>query len=434
MTDEAPKLPTPGLATTEPQWRVVLSFSLLLVAVFICSSPTIRMSTWQIPEWNHGWQEARAWHDGRLEIASDVPSASAARARDSVWLDGKVYNVFPPFWSFVSYAVQWLTRLQAQWGELTPADVETFYVPWYVAIVALPLPLAGFWAIRRTGISSEWAAVLTAYWLLGTPLYHLLFMCKDGEVNTINHVVSNTALMVIAGDVIGRRRIWPSAIGLVIGLWTRQLTFLFLPAIIWAAWQDPARRKRRLPVVAAAAIVGAGAILTLNTLKFGSPFDSGYGRIYDGRDDLYAQRYRAYDRAFDPRYIPRNFMSMNFGLPTVEFSRMRVILNSSADGVSIWLTSPLLLYGLIFTRRWWRDPARRALMLSSGLVIAGLLMYHTTGSVQPGMFRFAMDFAPIWLVVIAPRVIEGRHRTVLAICMGWSLLYFHLLCSSFISG
>lgn len=426
MGDEPPKLD----ADTEPQWRVALCFCLMLIGIYVIACPIIRLSDWQIGLNNHGWIEAKAWWSGRIDLPIDAPAPEVPRPRDTAWFDGKVYNVFPPLWTFISYVTIGLLRLQSGWGELTAGDVDAFYAPWYVGIVALPLPIVGFWAFRNAIGRSDWAAVLTGCWILGTPLFSLLFSCREGEVNSINHVISNTALMLIAADLLGARRIWPAAVGLVLGAWTRQLTFLFLPAILYVAWQSAAHRVRNMLIVGVAAVIAVGTLASLNWLKFGNPLDNGYAHIYTGRTDEYARRFREHSSVFDPRYIPRNLYQMNIALPEARISRMRLILDSHGDGVSLWLTSPVLLYGIFFVRRWWHDPTRRALMLSSALVLLGILCYHTTGSVQKGMYRFAMDFAPIWLVVIAPWVTEVRHRYILLACFAWSALYFHIFCLS----
>jgi hypothetical protein len=68
------------------------------------------------------------------------------------------------------------------------------------------------------------------------------------------------------------------------------------------------------------------------------------------------------------------------------------------------------------------------LMLMSVAVMLAFLNYHNTGSVQRGYFRFALDVIPIWLVVIAPYACERRRLGWTLACLGWSALYFHILC------
>ncbi len=415
----------------EPRWRVVLVFALMVAALYVVAGPRVRLSEWRVRSDTggtscHSLLEARSWHDGRLDIDATGPHPELGhdRPRDTAYRDGKVYNVFPPLFTFISYVVLALQEAQGLVGE----EARSFYPPWYVCLTVLPLPLLGFWVFRNVTGRSEWAAVMTAYWILGTPLFKMLVNCRTAEVNELNHVLSNVGLMLIAGDLIGKRRIWPAAIGLLIGIWTRQLTVLYAVGAVWIVWRLTRHRWRGLATVGAAVAIGVGALAALNWAKFGSPLDSGYASIYVGRDDLYAQRARD-PGVFSVEHVPRNFYYMNLSPPGIRLAPMMLQLGGHGDGSSIWISSPLLLFGLFTVRRWWRDPARRALMLSSFLVILAFLCYHNTGSVQHGLYRFALDFVPVWLVVIAPYLLEtARRRWATIACLGYSALYFHVLC------
>mgnify|MGYP000384627776 CR=1 FL=1 len=425
----------PPAGVPEPTPQVVLSALLLWVGLHLAAGPIVRLSEWRVdPLVSHGWMEAASWRAGRLDLPARGPNPQIGhdRPRDTAYVDGRVYNVFPPLFTMLSYGAM---VLQSWQGE--PPEAE-FYPPWYVGLVALPLPLVGFWAFRQVTGRSAWAAVLTAYWILGTPLLKMLANCRLGETNELNHVLSNTGLMLLAGDLLGRRRIWPAAIGLVIGMWTRQLTAFYLVGAIWIAWaasrsgvmlrMQPTRRKG-LVILGLAGIVGLGTLGALNALKFGSVLDSGYSYIYKGRGDLYAQRAREAG-LFDVGFIPRNAYYMNLALPDVRWSRMNLLIGGGddADGTSIWLTCPLLLLAFRDARRWWQDPARRALMVSSLGVILGVLCYHNTGSVQHGFHRFSLDFVPVWLMVIAPYTLHGRRPSWTLAALAYSVLYFNVLC------
>jgi len=66
-------------------------------------------------------------------------------------------------------------------------------------------------------------------------------------------------------------------------------------------------------------------------------------------------------------------------------------------------------------------------MLASAVVIGTFLMYHATGAQNKGYFIYALDFLPVWLVVIAPWTLRGRHRQVTLACLAWSVLYFQMI-------
>ena len=131
----------------EPRWFVVLVFALMLVGLQLAAGPKVRLSEWRVRQQsNHGLMEAKAWRAGRLDLPIDAkrPEIGAQRPRDTAYHQGKVYNVFPPLFTFLAYAALALQDLQGLGG----AAAEEFYAPWYVAVVAGPLLLLGFWAFR----------------------------------------------------------------------------------------------------------------------------------------------------------------------------------------------------------------------------------------------------------------------------------------------
>ena len=74
----------------------------------------------------------------------------------------------------------------------------------------------------------------------GTAVLPNLYFSQKGYLGQIYHVVSQIGLLLIAADLLGRQRVWPSLIGLVITAWCRQMTLLYALPILWMAW----RRKR----------------------------------------------------------------------------------------------------------------------------------------------------------------------------------------------
>jgi hypothetical protein len=166
--------------------------------------------------------------------------------------------------------------------------------------------------------------------------------------------------------------------------------------------------------------------MTLNTLKFGNPFDTGYTLMYEGRSGPIAQR--AHRQFFGPGHVKMHAMAMNLAFPSWDLRGGTLYpVTEDIDGGSIWLTSPLLLGVLVTCRSWWKDRRRRALMLGTLPVIAGLMCYHTTGAGGAGYYRYALDFIPIWLLVIAPYTMGRRGVPLTIACLAYSALYFNLL-------
>ncbi len=413
---------SPAAIPPEPWWRPWACFVLLLVAIQVALGHKIALSQWTLTADNAAVAEGLAWVHGRLDLhepAADGPEPEKRR-HDTAYVDGKVYNVFPPmmaFWTALLYPLHHtaLGMPEGLWLQTT-----------YLAVVFCPLPVVGFIAFRRQTGDSAWAALLTLAWLGGTAVLPNLAEARFGYLGQINHVVSQVGLLILATDLLGRQRIWPGLIGLAIATYTRQLTFLYGLPLLYVAWRQG--KGRLLGCLVGLAIVAA-PLLTLNYLKFGNPVDFGYREIYVGRpaDDDMAARCREYG-TFSPRCIPHNFRAMHLTPPLVEIDFPFVKVGPRGlDGVSMWLTTPLAVWAILAAGWWWRDPSRRIVMCGTLPVMVGLLCYHSPGFMQSGYSRFALDFLPLWLLVVAP-VTRGGWRSWLTLaCVAWSLLYFNLL-------
>ncbi|GMU34555.1 MAG: hypothetical protein HS101_19355 [Planctomycetia bacterium] len=400
------------------RWRTIACFVLMLVAIQLVMGPKIRLSQWNVrADENAGVLEGVAWLDGRLDLPNQGADPSHTRMHDTAYYDGKVFNVFPPLVGFLTVILSPLHRLMLDGADVwlqTPMVLLFFW----------PVPIVGFLVFLKQTGDPAWAALLTVGWMGGTALLPELADAGCGQLAQMNHVASQVGLLIFAADLLGKQRIWPALLGLAISVWTRQMTCLYaLPLLIVAA------KQRRIAMCLIGLAVIAAPLLTLNQLKFGSPLDFGYRHIYVNRDsEELAERCREHG-VFSPHFLPDNFYYMHLAPPRIdEVSTTRVhIVAPHQHGVSIWLTTPLLLLFLIDARKWYRDARRRLLALGTLPVMVGLLCYHGTGFIQPGWNRFALDFLPIWLAIIAPYSRGGWRGWFTIGCIAWSLLYFQTL-------
>jgi hypothetical protein len=401
-------------AKQESDWHVVACFILLMVGLYLTIGPELRLSNWHISkELNPPFLEAMAWRDGRMDLSY--------RPQDTALYHDKIYSIHPPLFTLLSLAALSL-------GSLYNLPADDFYPPWYVMLIALPLPLVGFWAFQQVLHRAAWSAVLTGYWLIGTPMLPQGFLCGGGSINPINHITATVGLMLIAGDLLGRRRMWVTAIGLIIALWSRpDLVFYSLAALL-IAWQLKERRWRNLLVVGCSLVLAVSTLMTLNWLKFDNPLESGYRYIYDYRPTSWLGHRALTYGLFSPHFFLENAYCMNLSLPEFRLTRAGIVPENGEFGVSIWITSPLLLAAFLGLPSWWRNRAARALMFSSLLVIGTFLMYHSRGISKLGYFAYSLDFLPVWLVVIAPWVTESWRRYFTLGCLAWSATYFHIIC------
>jgi hypothetical protein len=421
----------PQVLKREGKASVCACLALLLIALYLTTGPKIRLSQWQVtPAGNVALEEALAWKQGRLSLSRDY--------YEDAEVDGKHYNAVGLAFVIMSVIGTSLT----EWAGGAPG---TFAPLLYVSMVALPLPFVAFWAFRSVVRSSAWAAVFSFYLIAGTSLLPALILCGGGTIYRLNHVLAVVGLLVFSTDLLGRRRVWPAILGLTLAVWSRQMTCLYALPLLWFVWRDigqsgtPADEqsspapssagkwpRRRLILTILTLVFIAAVPMTLNTLKFGSPFESGYRLLYAGRIDTIAQQ--AHRHFFGPGNIRMHAIAMNLAFPSWDVRGGSLYaVTSEINGGSIWLTSPLLLGVFVTARSWWRDRCRRVLMLSTIPVIAGLMCYHTTGALHAGYYRYSLDFIPIWLLVIAPHTGGRRGMLWTLACLAYSTLYFNVL-------
>lgn len=360
------------------------------------------------PSDNLNVAEGRAWLRGSAAVAE--------RQMDAAPYAGRLYNVFPPMMSFVSTIV-------LPWS---PAGFPYTLLAW---IIVWPVPgLAYLLFLKRCDRVGP-AVVLALAFVLGTSAYPIMERSlQGGNVCRVNNAVSQLGLLIFLIDYYGARRFWVGGVGLMICGWSRWTMIAYAVPFLWGQVNRrgavrPVARGRLAGGIAAALVVVA-CPLVLNTLKFGNPLDTGYGRIYDGRNDRLAMRVHE-TGMFSPRYVAENLYSMNLGFPRIEADRRgwRWIPDTGCTG--LWWTSPILLYVFVDGRRIWRARENRWLLVSVGIVFAALMLYHNNGWTQRGYNRFSLDFLLALLVMIAPFAVESRRRTWATVVLAlWSVAYF----------
>ena len=358
-----------------------------LVVVYVVCFLLLNLTLWRphqvlSPSRNIQIAEAQAWWQGRVDLSRPY--------QDVAQYEGRLYNVFPPLFTLISAVI-------LPWS---PGGVPHWLM---VALLGLPVPALAYALFRRRTQSVLAAIVLTVAYVLGTSFYpSVRHSLGSGGVYWVNHVLSNIGLLVFLLEYFGRRRVWLMGLALIAGCWSRQLTALYFPAVLWVVWQCGPGAARRWAVLqfSAAVVVAATVPMTLNALKFGHPLQSGYRYIYVGRTDEWAQT--AAVGLFSPRYIARNAHCMNLTLPVLDRHRGRLLVKPNAKGTAIWLTSPILLFLPVFCRSVFRDARSRVLLLCSLVVMMAVLMYHATGRAQVGYYRFALDYILVWLALLAP--------------------------------
>jgi hypothetical protein len=409
----------------------VVAIALAILALELAHGLGTRWFAWYLKDANPAIAEGRAWWSGRLDLPERLWDSALVAKTD------KAYNVYPPLLSILAFVIT----------APIPGRDSAAAIPEFLPVVLFGLPVifSGYWAFHRlcNGSASRpwWPAIMTLGWFGGTAMVAVTRLARDGDVNHLNHVVSQVGLLIMTAELLTKRRLRVVLAGLGIAAWTRQLTLLYLPAVLVFCWvshgaageptartqRDARSALRRIVVTAVVGAVLAGVPMCLSWAKFGSPFESGYELIYAGRDDSLASDAQAHG-LFSTAFLTRNAYHMNWDLPHWAWAGSYPRPFPTARGGSIWLGSPILALVWLGAPWWWRDPVRRALMLCSLLIILAHLLYHATGEVQVGYYRFSLDYVPVWIGVGAAWLTTGWRRWATLGCIAWSVTYFGMIC------
>lgn len=398
-----------------------LAVAFLYLACLVVLGPTVRFSQWSMaPDDNQAAAEAMAWVNGHL----DVPS----RGGDIAVYDDHFYNVFPPLWTIICYVYY---KLQI----LLVGPPPIWYPILYCLVVAVPIPGLMYAAFRRTGVRPAWAAVLAFHMIAGTCLWTISTGLHRGWIYSLQLVLAQSGIAMVVIGLFGARRFWLAALGVLIASWARQTCLAYaLPVLVLAFLSE--RRWKSMSQAAIPLVIALVVPMTLNYMKFDSPFDSGYRHIFQpGEDPDNATGVYDDDGSIDIfawRFVPRHFYSMWLDPPGIDFTHEGLRIEGNAKGNAIWIGTPLLLLAFIDAKRWWRDPRRRWLMLATVPIILAHLFYHGPVIGQAGYYRYSLDFALVWLVAVAPETETGRRRAFATASLFWSLLYFYTITRGFI--
>ncbi|MCA9256835.1 MAG: hypothetical protein KDA33_14400 [Phycisphaerales bacterium] len=413
-------------------WRDLLAVASVYLALALLIGPRTPYGKWNVsPRFetlgqNIALAETMAWREGHLSLDEDF--------YEDAEFNGKTYSVVGLAFTIMSVPITWIAD---HLGCATH-----FPRPIYFLLMTIPIPIVAYLSIRRFVSSPAWAALLSIGFVCGTPMGPEIGACYTGNIYDINHVIAVTGVFLIAADLLGARRIWPAAIGLILACWSRQMTCLYSAPLLLIAWRassahpsarpalsNPATTPRRYRTLAFAVLgiaIAGGIPLALNYLKFGNPLDTGYVHLYADRTDPIAERARS--ALFSVRYLWMHLRAMHFDFAPWDIRHGKLHIDIvNVIGGSLWLTTPLSVAIFLAVRRWWKNTNARILVLGTIPVIIGLHLYHTTGG-PPGMYRYALDFLPIWWLAIAPATESSpQAKRVTIAAVAYSVLYYATL-------
>ncbi len=356
--------------------KIILLFSALLI---------LGISSWDKLAEDSGdknlyVQQAQAFLQGRLDVD--------AQYYDTAVYQGKFYVSFPPFPTLL----------------LLPFVALLGVAGTKVVLIAIGLSLINIAVLiqilEKLNLNSNQIFWLTAAFFLGTG-YWIAVRASSG-VWFFAHIVAVGCMLLAINEALGR------GVGILAGLFlglaflTRQLSiyhFIFLGAALWQNPHSATRQQKVLNVLGFGAVLGlcVGGYLLFNWLRFGSLFDTGYTHI-----PLAANLKARVDQfgIFNIAYVPFNFIYMFLQGFHLEFKPPAFLDIAGVDpyGTSLTIASPFIFAAL---RAKWDKGLLWPAWASVCLTLVHLLFYYNNGSLQWNTQRFALDFLPVLIVLVA---------------------------------
>jgi len=328
--------------------------------------------------------QAKAFLEGRLDIEKDD-----LFPYDISFLDGRRYVAFPP-----APAVLLLPFVAVLGAEATNTPL--------IALALTALSILVLRAIlRRLAVPDRLHLWVVAGFVLGTAYWYGLARSRD--VWFFSQVVAVAFQLLAIHEALARRRAWLAGLYLGIAVLSRQLSIFTALFVAVALLEEEIEQKRpiasylpKLVGMGASLAACLGAMMVLNHLRFGSPFDTGYS--YIPLSGFMSERAR--HGWFSGAFVPFNLVYLLVQGFHVDFDSPDKLTNMVADpfGTGILAASPFVLLAL------YADHRRRlvkAAWVVVALTVAVQLRYIINGMVQLNAQRYTLDFWPVMTILIA---------------------------------
>ena len=353
---------------------------------------------------------AQSWLDGRLDSQQCFDG-------DCATFEGRTYVIFPPAPALVALPFVALSGEGANFHHFMPISM------------ALLLATAFIWSklLSAAGSDQSKTLILLLALVFATPLYYVAM--RGDRVWFFAQLVGFFFVSMALWAAIGRRNALLAGTMIGLAFLSRQMTILYAPFLFALMIPDdqPLFRINRerviralklgLPILAAVA-----AYCTYNFARFGAPLDTGYAYIAaataSGEDNVISLRIRDLG-LFARDYFLFNLVHMFVQGLHIEFGGPYVTRLEGVDsfGTSILAASPFLLLLACVERH------RLVIIgLGTAAVICGItLFYHSNGFTQYNAQRYALDWLPIAMLLLAPSV-RPQWRVVLALLVGYAMM------------
>jgi len=308
-------------------------------------------------------------------------------------------KVFVPFAPFPAIA---LMPLVAITGPVTADEIESGIN----SLLAASSVGMGWWLLGRMGVQRVWDRIwLVALFGFST---QILWITTRGGVWHTGQLIATLLTLGCLIELWGKRRAW--LIGLLAGaaFLTRAPLAFAVPFYALMLLPDAAPTSiadirayvrgavagipwRSWTLLAAGVLPSIAFFFLYNQLRFDKPLESGYA-LATLPSWLEAIREQG---LFSLAHVPMNLDYLFLHLPIVDESIGFPFLRPDGLGMSVFLTTPGLLFAV---RADWRRPLPWLLLGTAVLVLMPTLLYYGGGWLQYG-YRYFLDSIPfIWAI------------------------------------
>lgn len=320
--------------------------------------------------YKHYVYQSQAFLEGRVDL-----EGYPEYYQDIVSYQGKDYLASPPMPAVV------LLPAVAIWGE----DTDQVRISMLMGAINVAL----VWVLLgRLGVDGRKRWLLTALFGLGTIHWEV---ATHGTTWFFAEIVAVFFLLLSLIEHFGRRRAF--LIGLLLGLSVLSRLPILLGSIFFLATLSREGGFPRHPLQFLAGLALPMAFLGFfNFVRFDNPMETGY--FMHSYSSYFAADIEQYG-FFSLYYIPKHLYTLLLMSP--EYIAHFPFLRPSPEGMSILLTTPLVLYA---AKARFSEPLIRWAGLAVVAILLPTMFWFSTGWVQFG-YRYSLDFFPFLLILIS---------------------------------
>jgi hypothetical protein len=340
-----------------------------------------------------------------------TPWASGCFDGDCAEHGGHVYVVFPPLPGVIAMP------LVALFGTETRGFIA-------LGLLASAAGLVLWWrSLQRLEVHRDLRVWLVAALGFASPVYYVTLR-SEGVWFFAQALAFAFLAAAIERCLAGR--LVASGLALAAALLCRQMSVFYAPLLLILALPsaEPLVRidRHRLGMALSLAVPVAAAVLcylAYNAWRFGDPFESGYRYIvFTDPNGMLKNRWDGHG-LWSIVYVPYNLVYLLLQGFHAEFAPPDGLRITGLDpgGTSILAASPWLLF-LFFT------PLRRTTVMAALLVLGfalALLFYHSNGFSQYNTQRYALDWMPAALLMLAAGL-RLDHLPMLRLLVTWGIV------------